>query len=760
MKLKKMNKSLIGIFVAVAAVSCSDELVNNDGLRPAGGEYSDDISFVVYDNNSATRGGSTESRRCGGAYLLNTAGTDSLYMQMEVSDIPSPLPTRGSDLTLGNIADISMTCRMRTNGSNYNHYFTNLTFSKSDEKTDEGTFIWKSEQSYYWLDANTHFNFYGYAPADAKGVEYNSNSDSNYIPTLDYTVPETASEQIDLVYHDQTINTSNYETNTGYDFEYIANAKQLVPLNMKHALSKVIFKTGDGMAAGTIKSVTIKNVYDHGTLDLSTGKWDIDKTSKKDFTIKKEISGDNQAINEDTDGTYFFLLPYTEGTEEQKELDVDIKFLPAGATSEEEAINYTGKLSYNWEAGKQYVYTITITPEYEFNFEIENDKIDAHYDKFSVNITPSGVEENSEWTLSCNLSGVTFLSDYDYNNKSEYSLLKEGFWTDRMFDSNNNVIGSARGENSIIFKGDSPQKIWVFVPENTSSTDRPITLNISINEKNFTCEQVSQFAAFGENDGWEQIDEKLKGAYGYSWNNKVSYQLVYSLDNTFGSSRESYCNNMINLNDAASYSSSREFRYSGLDYRWSIIIDYSKLSNIEIAQSQDDGLTNTIELFEFDKGASTKAFENVLLHTMKTENGKETEKAFRKMKESDLYDPIFGSKEDWSIYYIEGTDTVTGSDGLASVLKKNKYDIKKTGDTYVSYTPMIESKDIVWYLPAKNEFNNIPSTLNDPIEKSQCWSSTLIVNSSSSESKQAYLGSGVSEYRNNIYTIRVRRKKP
>lgn len=66
------------------------------------------------------------------------------------------------------------------------------------------------------------------------------------------------------------------------------------------------------------------------------------------------------------------------------------------------------------------------------------------------------------------------------------------------------------------------------------------------------------------------------------------------------------------------------------------------------------------------------------------------------------------------------------SAALGYILKKNKYNLarieKKDGDDVViSESPVIRTDDIVWYLPAKDQFSNGPTTL--PLE-GEYWSST------------------------------------
>lgn len=169
-----------------------------------------------------------------------------------------------------------------------------------------------------------------------------------------------------------------------------------------------------------------------------------------------------------------------------------------------------------------------------------------------------------------------------------------------------------------------------------------------------------------------------------------------------------------------------------------------------MALSGSDGLANTKALYNFGKGASTASFETVLLNTYKTESGHETETAFRKMTQSDL------ASGSWADYGNNGTP-VTGSDAIGEILKKNRYNIIKTvvgSDNVASYSASLSDADIVWYLPAVDEFGSAPSAVVQPIARNS-WSSTAVAGATNS-----YLGNGVSTNRKTPAPIRARRVRP
>ena len=163
------------------------------------------------------------------------------------------------------------------------------------------------------------------------------------------------------------------------------------------------------------------------------------------------------------------------------------------------------------------------------------------------------------------------------------------------------------------------------------------------------------------------------------------------------------------------------------------------------ATSSTNGQDNTIGLFNFGGAAATNAFVTTIENIKKTEAGKETEPAFRKGNGASGEAPA------------PSGDPVSESTAVGECIKKNRYNLKRAvssqGD--VSYTTEISDADIVWYLPAVDQFTSIPTAIVDPINAASYWSSTCI-----DDRANAYLGNGAQADRLTTHSIRAIRNRP
>jgi len=678
-------KSILALGAAAVIIGCSEEVYPGDEEKTPGRD-SDKICFVVFEN-STSRGGSPQSRRCGGAFIFN--GKDSLYLSLTVSGQDMP-DTRGA--TIADDSPLRMTCLKRTSEGN-SYYFSNVMFSKVASD------VWESNPEYWWLDENTHFKFYGYAPADAKGATYIAD-EATWQPKLDFTVPANATDQSDLVYHD------NYNEENRVEIEYVANDNRIVPLTMKHALACVGFRTGTGMANGKITKVTLTDVVTHGTLNLTKGEWTLDETTIGDVSasIGKQTA-DGLPINTDADNTYFMLLPgcNTNAT------TVTIDFEGSNGVSS----TYTGTFPADtqWAAGNRYTYTITIDPD--LNFELVPSIQDAHYVIAHAKISATNMQPNQEWEVTATADDGADVSLLATLN--EYQKL--GFWTDRdMFQADGSDTasprGSARGSESLSGTGDSD--IYVFIPENFSEKNRTITLDIHVKGSDRTL-ATATFQQHhpdwtGAGFGWEQIEDD-EGQWGFNWNRKVTYKatslpIINSI--IFGIIRLIY--------NARNYTS----------LGWaSITIDYSVLNSLNgVTVTDDDGLQNTRNLYGYSGGATTGNLERVLdglNNVTKTESG---------------------------------NNNVTSA-ALGYVMRKNRYDLltretTEGGQTITTTSPVISTEDIVWYLPAKDQMKSSPTEV--PLNGTY-WTSNP------DGAQNAFTNNG-SDLRSELHKIRACRNRP
>lgn len=713
-------KSLILTGMVLALASCSeDTFPGGDQPDIPGGRPSNEICFIVEQPSSPSRSGSPcESRRAGGAYLY-ADGSDSLYMALSVSEIDDNiLQSRALYIDAEDINTLMMTCRSRSNdGAKY--YFSNTRFSKSGD-------VWVSDPPYWWQnDESMHYNFYGYAPAEITGAKYSEGT--NFYPTLEYTVPPNAVNQTDIVYNALTQ-------------EYISSENTTVPLKMEHALACISFVCGKGMAPGTINSVTLSDVKSHATLSLKDGTWSAIDTPA-DFTASTGTSStDGADITSSAGKTLFMLIPQT-GT-----FTVDINFTAADGTTR----TYSGTIEADWQAGNQYRYAITIDPD--LSIDIVPSTQDAHYVIAKTHVAAANLQPGQSWqmTVSANDGArVTLLADATLN---EYQ--RNGYWIDEIVnvEGNSRTTTNARGDATLT--GTGPTDISIFLPENVSDNNRTITLSLKIAgmEKTFDSKTFEQYhpAWTDGGFGWEQIQGD-NAQFGFDWNYVVYYGYLYSAPLIFGNKTyENYCQSIIDNNNAGGYASVETYSYKWGQQRYCIKIDYSQLSSFKkYTNSRTDGLANTKDMNGIAGTAVTNAFEGVVANIKKTESGKETENAFR-----------IGNGDKNEAPAPTG-NPITSSPAIGNVLKKNRYYILRTttyidGEPNVSEVPKIDEKDIVWYMPAVDQFSTIPTGMANPIVAGNCWSS----NAETSSNANAYLGNNTLAGRSTLHEIRACRNRP
>ena len=220
-------------------------------------------------------------------------------------------------------------------------------------KAAKGSTVYETTKD--WPDNETHLRFYAYAPhsEEAEGITLPAASVAG-VPTLTYEVPADVTKQSDL------LATLCDET---------ASAPHASPqyMELHHLLTAVCFKIGDGMAAGTINKITLKNIKYKGTYAFpSATPWTSDKGSwvvdsdVRDFvyTPSPAFSTDGTAnVQINTGENVFMMLPQTLSDD----ASVEVEFTPSGETTAE---TYTTTLKGRvvWNQGQTVTYTLDINP--------------------------------------------------------------------------------------------------------------------------------------------------------------------------------------------------------------------------------------------------------------------------------------------------------------------------------------------------------------------------------------------------------------
>lgn len=227
-------------------------------------------------------------------------------------------------------------------------YFYNATASKS------GSGDYALASTYYWPGASYKMKFFAYAPKD-NGQYVLSGSTHPGSPTIGVTIPSDVNDQEDLL--------------VAQTAELAGNTNTAVALTFNHALTAVRFVCGNDMQDGTVKSVSLKNVYSKGTYNMGTQTWsDVDTPADFSQTLDKSTTGTpNEALT--TDAQTFMMIPQT---------------LPDGAQIEVVFTDYAGTdhtltadiKGTEWPIGKTVTYKISsssINWTYELSVNMPGD---------------------------------------------------------------------------------------------------------------------------------------------------------------------------------------------------------------------------------------------------------------------------------------------------------------------------------------------------------------------------------------------------
>lgn len=590
---------------------------------------------------------------------------------------------------------------------------------------------WTTSTPYYWPTVlGSRLTFWAMAGLDAPGVSVAEATNSPGQMEIRYTVPQQANEQNDLML-----------ATTGR----INTPGERVPLKFSHLCAAVRFVTGKEMQPGIIKRIILSGIKSQG---VYTTTWsnlagntsftvDVNKTMNESQTAGTAITPDDNTL---------MMLPQTLGDDAVMTVVFQDK-----VTGNERELTASLK-GQTWKQGTTTTYHIGITPEYKIEFTQPVDIQDATYVICNSAIRVSGVPDGKAWTLTVGASDGSDPSVQLTADVNEY--VKQGFWTDKEMRNGSTVTNvSARGSNVIQGSGSGDFPLTVFLPENVSEHERTVTLSLCIDGASSVAaakQEIIQLPpSWNGNTGWEQIDDRNAGVYGFDY----TARHVYVYNNSHLSSQAnnviSQVQSLINQYEANEYASVVRYEvpkewWEIQSYRNYVDIDYRKLNSLDgKAASPTDGLTNTRQLFSFGGTALSNNFEEALKAMRRVNNSNEP--AYRERGDNDP-----SSVPQW----IDGV-IINESQMLVDVLKKNKYYLNTSvvGDLTTT-TPLIRAEDIVWYIPASGQFAGAPAWYGGaPMNNGSFWSSTA------GNAGYAYSGSGVNTPRTATKSIRVARNR-
>ena len=491
---------------------------------------------------------------------------------------------------------------------------------------------------------------------------------------------------------------------TGYNASPAGGVCAPVSLQFKHLCTAVVVKTGATMAPGTIKSVTVTNVRNSGTYDMLRSAWTLNNATTS-YTVSPNMATGSttaEGTKLNADDATFMLLPQTLGAESKLEVMFHDNI------SGRDRLLTASLNGAEWPMGKTVTYRLSITPEYELEFTSEPQVQDAHYVIYPIKIkVDPGL--TGGWKLKSTSPKVTL-------RKNLTELEEVGYW-----------IEEDRGTQTIEGTESGDITVYAFLEENVTNAERDVVLELS--PKGFPSATPAKFTIRQLCPSWnadglgcERIEGK-KYQWGFLWGDNM--KMVYTVPGWI--LKKWWVEIVLTwFNDYGKYITVDRDSWS-TSFR--VTIDFNKIPSPNVAKSPTDGKKNSSELYNFngisDVSALIKRLENWGGTTNQTFPLNPTEFAVR------------------------------------AAVMKNKFNKEvQTSGTETIERPILKDENLVWYLPAKDEFSMIVDD-EYPLQGNY-WTSTASDISEDDENAYKYiLNSGASlEKRTTLLNVRAVRKRP
>ena len=475
-----------------------------------------------------------------------------------------------------------------------------------------------------------------------------------------------------------------------------------VGLQFKHLCTAVIIKTGEQMTAGTIKSVSLKGVKNSGTYDMVNSTWTL-TDSKADFTISPNqatTSTTPNGTNLNAGESTFMLLPQTLGADSKLEVAFHDNI------SGKDRILSASLNGAVWPMGKTVTYRLSITPEYELKFTSEPKVQDAHYVIYPIKIK---VDKNLKggWTMKSNSSSVTLHKDLT-------DLEELGYW-----------IEEDRGTQTITGTETGELTVYAFLEENIGWEKRNVVLELSPTgypsaiPAKFTVTQLCP-SWITDGLGCERIED---GDYqwGFLWDEGTN--ITYDLSKVhwfYRGALDLYLRLFTNYG--------KFITRDTWAFPKKITINFNEVKSPDVAKSATDGKKNTEELYNYNGVSEAAALMQLL--------------------------------ERWGGIPDKTLPTNPTEFAVRAAVMKNKFnkEVKTTADGPIE-RPVLKAANLVWYLPAKDEYSKIKD-YDYPLSGNYWTSTASDVDKDNDHSYKYTEGVGTSlEIRTTKLHVRAVRKK-
>lgn len=701
-KIHHLTASIAAVLLSASLFSCSsDDFLGKAETKTEG------ISFgVSTENGASTRANLSTDGYTAARYTLRADNSDdTLCVRAVVTDgignSNAGRPATRAAMQTSMYNDFKVVAAVKENGNVGTQYYMD------DVATKTGT-NWVPSKVYYWPGSNRQLRFLAWAPTDASFQSVPNNPNAT---KLQYTTPAEAKNQRDLVA-------------AATDFiDSPANDGTCTPvgLQFKHLCTAIIIKTGATMTAGTIKSVSLKGVKNSGTYDMVNSAWTLNN-STADFTIapnKTTTNSTPNGTNLNAGESTFMLLPQTLGADSKLEVEFHDNI------SGRDRILSASLNGAEWPMGKTVTYRLSITPEYELKFVTEPTLQDAHYVIYPIKIKvdPTLVDKNKKgevvgggWTLKSTSPKVTLCKELT-------ELTSLGYW-----------VEEDRGTQTIEGTETGEVTVYAFLEENIERQNREVVLELSPKEYpsappvKFTITQI--FPSWNTDGlGCERFED---GEYpwGFKWDS--SMKITYDMSEAGGTGFWGPLRRWI-MKIQIKYYGDKYKDYITYTTYWgqlkTLTIDFSKVPNLDVADSPDDGNLNTWELYNFNGISDVTG--------------------------------LMAQLEEWGGKADKVLEQNPAEYAARMCTMKNKFNKEKIAQegNNVAYRPVLKRENLVWYLPAKNEFSMVVD--NEYPLNGYYWTSTASEIAHDNENSYKYQNnSGASlNKRTDKFHVRAVRKK-
>ncbi len=702
MKIHHLTASIAAVLLSASLFSCS-----SDDFLGKAETNTDGISFgVSTENGASTRANNSADGYTAARYTLRSDNSaDTLCVRAIVTDgignSNAGRPATRAAMQTSMYNDFKVVAAIKENGNVGTQYYMD------DVATKTGT-NWVPSKVYYWPGSNRQLRFLAWAPTDAAFQSVPNNPNAT---TLQYTTPAEAKNQRDIV-----AAATGFISNPSNDATCTP-----VGLQFKHLCTAVIIKTGEQMTAGTIKSVSLKGVKNSGTYDMVSSVWTLSGNTT-DFTISPNqatTSTTPNGTNLNAGESTFMLLPQTLGADSKLEVIFHDNISGRDRTL---SASLNGA---EWPMGKTVTYRLSITPEYELKFVTEPTLQDAHYVIYPIKIKvdPTLVDKDKKgkvvgggWTLKSTSPKVTLCKELT-------ELTSLGYW-----------VEEDRGTQTIEGTETGEVTVYAFLEENITDAERDIVLELSpkkypsATSAKFTIKQLCP-SWNTQGLGCERFED---GDYpwGFKWDS--SMKITYDMSEAGGTGFWGPLRRWI-MKIQIKYYGDKYKDYITYTTYWgqlkTLTIDFSKVPNLDVADSPDDGNLNTWELYNFNGISDVTG--------------------------------LMAQLEEWGGKADKVLEQNPAEYAARMCTMKNKFNKEKIAQegNNVAYRPVLKRENLVWYLPAKNEFSMVVD--NDYPLNGNYWTSTASEIAHDNENSYKYLNnSGASlNIRTDKFHVRAVRKK-